>query len=289
MPPAPPVLAKDETNSLGMAFVLVPAGKFTRGSPESEPDRQEEEGPPHEVTLTRPFYLGRHEVTVAAFRRFVEEAGYQTQAERDGAGGWGYDAREQKFVGRHPAYTWRNPGYDQTDAHPVINVSWYDAVAFCEWLSKKEGRRYELPTEAEWEYACRAGTTTRFSTGDDPASLQGVANLADAAFLGKFPAASYAVGWNDSEPFAAPVGRYKPNPWGIYDLHGNVWEWCADWFERYTARAVTDPTGGPPGEHKVLRGGAYSVDPKQCRCADRYRSSPAGRNNYYGFRVVLRP
>ena len=127
-------------------------------------------------------------------------------------------------------YSWRNTGFEQTDEHPVVNVSWNDAVAFCKWLSKKEGKTYRLPTEAEWEYACRAGTTTRYYSGDDPETLAKVGNVADAALKAKFPDWKYTIKASDGYVFTAPVGKFKPNAFGLYDMHGNAWQWCADWY-----------------------------------------------------------
>ena len=138
------------------------------------------------MRITRPFYLGKYEVTVGQFRRFVDDSGYQTEAEKDGKGGWGWNETANKFE-QAPRYTWREAGFEQTDLHPVVNVSWNDAVAFAEWLGKKEGKTYRLPTEAEWEYACRAGTTTRYFCGDDPEALAEVGNVADATAREKYP------------------------------------------------------------------------------------------------------
>ncbi len=157
---------KPITNSIGMKLVLIPAGTFLMGSPDEDKDARGDETPPHPVRITRPFYLGATEVTRGQFRRFVDDAGYQTEAEKDGKGGLGWNEETKKFE-QNPRYTWQNPGFEQTDEHPVVNVTWNDAVAFAQWLSRKEGKTYRLPTEAEWEYACRAGTTTRFSNGDD--------------------------------------------------------------------------------------------------------------------------
>ena len=121
----------------------------------------------------------------------------------------------------------------------MVNVSWNDAVAFCKWLSKKEGKTYRLPTEAEWEYACRAGTTTRYYSGDDPETLAKVGNVADAAFKAKFPDWEYTIKANDGYVFTAPVGKFKPNAFGLYDMHGNAWQWCADWYgEEYYAHVA---------------------------------------------------
>ena len=150
-------------NSLGMQLAYIPAGKFGMGSPKDEPGRKDEERR-HEVRLTREFYLGVHEVTVGQFRAFVRESGYKTDSDKDGKGSWGITPNG-KFE-RDAKYDWKGPGFDQGDDHPVVDVSWNDAKAFCTWLSVKEGKSYRLPTEAEWEYACRAGTRTAYSFGD---------------------------------------------------------------------------------------------------------------------------
>ena len=191
------------TNSIGMKLVLIPAGEFMMGSAESAEEVArafrdygappaglfKDEHPQHRVRITQPFYLGVHEVTVGQFRKFVEETGYKTDAEK-GTGGIkgavGVDAKTGEF-GSSEEYSWRNAGFEQTDEHPVVNVSWNDAVAFCDWLSRKEGKTYRLPKEAEWEYACRAGTTTRYYYGDDPEGLASVGNVADATAKAKFP------------------------------------------------------------------------------------------------------
>ena len=132
----------------------------------------------------------------------------------------------------------------------MVNVSWNDAVAFCKWLSKKEGKTYRLPTEAEWEYACRAGTTTRYYSGDDPETLAKVGNVADAALKAKFPDWKYTIKANDGYVFTAPVGKFKPNAFGLYDMHGNAWQWCADWYgaDYYATSPLDDPTGPDSGD-----------------------------------------
>ena len=189
---------KQITNSIGMKLVLIPAGEFKMGSRESAEDTAaffnktygedvlkadffKDEHPQHRVRITRPFYLGKYHVTRGQFRQFVADTGYKTDAEKGekpGAYGWSMGKETFKFNER---YSWRNTGFEQTDEHPVVNVSWNDAVAFCKWLSRKEGKTYRLPTEAEWEYACRAGTTTRYYSGDDPETLAEVGNVGDAA------------------------------------------------------------------------------------------------------------
>jgi len=277
-------------NSIGMEFVLIPAGKFKMGSPESDKDAYDDEKPQHEVEITQPFYLGKYEVTVGQFKRFVQEAPYQTEAEKDGEGGWGYNADTGTFEGCKAKYTWKNPGWTQSDEHPAVNVTWNDAVAFCEWLSKKEGRKYALPTEAQWEYSCRAGTTTRYSSGDDEDSLQGVANIADQSFKEKHADASWAKSWRDGYPFTSPVGKFRPNAFGLCDMHGNVWEWCADVFDAnyYKNSPLRDPPGpaGNAGAFRVIRGGSFGFPPRNCRAASRYWYVPAVRLVFLGFRVV---
>jgi formylglycine-generating enzyme required for sulfatase activity len=177
-----------------MRLITIPAGEFDMGS--REPAKQlaesfkiearflEDQYPLHHVRISRPFYLGECEVTVGQFHTFVKDTGYTTEAEKDGKGSWGYDPSTpkpkpgQRWL-QKPELTWRNPGFPQTDKHPVVHVSWNDCKAFCDWLSRKEMRTYRLPTEAEWEYACRAGTVTPFSTGEEPESLKAYANIAD--------------------------------------------------------------------------------------------------------------
>ena len=197
------------TNSLGMKFTLIKAGEFLMGSPDTDKDAEDAEKPQHRVRITRPFYLGVHEVTRGQFRRFVDDTGYQTEAEKDGKGGWGWNEDAKKFE-QNPRYTWLNPGFEQTDLHPVVNVSWNDAVAFAEWLGRKEGKTYRLPTEAEWEYACRAGTTTRFFCGDDAEGLAEVGNVADGTAKAKYPDWTWTIAAQDGFVYTAPGGPLPP-------------------------------------------------------------------------------
>ena len=241
-----PVAARQRHESsepVGFSFVPIPSGTFEMGTatrdverikPDADwffadfvLDRRESEIPQHSVTITKPIEMSAHEVTVGQFRQFVEATGYKSTAEREGEGyGWWHG---EWLAG--PRFHWRDPGFTQTDDHPVCNVSWNDATAFCRWLSAKAGATYRLPTEAEWEYACRAGTTTLFSTGDDPNSLQGAANLADASMRQAQTSISWVVGWDDGFANTAPVGSYQPNAFGLYDMHGNAWEWCEDVYD----------------------------------------------------------
>ncbi|MBM3536191.1 MAG: formylglycine-generating enzyme family protein, partial [Alphaproteobacteria bacterium] len=178
------VNAQEIKNSVGMKLVFIPPGKFLMGSQENESGREAQEVQ-HEVELTKGFYLGTHEVTVGQFKQFVADAKFQTDGERDGKGAYGAN-EAGKIEEMHARFTWKSPGFEQTDNHPVVDVSWSDAKAFCKWLSEKEKKTYRLPTEAEWEYACRAGTKTAYVHGDDPEGLATTGNGADATARAKF-------------------------------------------------------------------------------------------------------
>ncbi len=225
--------------TLGMELKLIKPGTFLMGSPEDEAGRFDDEGPQHEVEITKAFYLGVYPVTKGQFAAFVKDDGYLTDAEKDGTGGFGFNTTQGRWE-QKPEYTWRHPGFSEEDDHPVVEVSWNDAQAFCAWLSKKEGKVYELPTEAEWEYACRAGTTTRFWCGDGDAGLHHRVNIADASLKANVdPEAaenSTFVPWDDGYTFTSPVGHFKANPWGLYDMGGNVWQWVR--------RRLRSETGG---------------------------------------------
>ena len=291
------------TNSIKMTLARIPAGEFMMGNPESNEELAKafpqydisrieglaDEKPLHKVRITKPFYLGIHEVTIHEFKQFVADASYKTEAEGDGTGGWGYNPKIAYFEGRKPEYSWRNPGFPQDDSHPVVNVSWNDAVAFCQWLSRKEGRTYHLPTEAQWEYACRAGTTTRFHNGADPEALAKVAALNDIKTAALFPQwKKYAIAASDGYEFTAPVGSFQPNAFGLFDMHGNVWEWCADWYgeDYYTKSPTLDPPGPESGGVRVRRGGSWHSWPLYMRASFRNWNSPDTRYVLVGFRVA---
>lgn len=272
-------VAKPITNTLGMKLALIQPGEFTMGNTKANPN---EDNPGHRVKLTRPYYLGVHEVTLGNFRAYVNA----TRANLPN--GVGYDPGRGGFVAAAP-FNWAMTGFPQTENHPVVNVSWEDADNFCKWLSRKEGKRYRLPTEAEWEYACRAGTETKFWCGDDEADLQGHANVSDASFRVKLPSADWTKPWNDGFPFTAPVGSFKANPFGLFDMHGNVQEWCGDWYgEKYYASSPpADPTGPTTGTTRVKRGGDFLDYALICGSAFR-RSEvpPTSRGHFIGFRVA---
>lgn len=299
------------TNSLGMAFVRVPAGSFVMGSretpealaqdyPQLEPRRFAllgDEAPLHQVRIRRTFYLGQHEVTVGQFRRFVEASGYRPESEADGTGAYGYNPqydpattrRGDAFEGRDPRYSWRNPGFAQGDDHPVVNVTWNDAQALAAWLSAREGHTYRLPTEAEWEYACRAGTRTRYPHGDDPQGLVRTANVFDEDAAVHWPRwQAQALAGHDGHAFTAPVGSYAPNAFGLYDMVGNAWEWTADWHEDdyYAHSPPDDPPGPAQGTVRVRRGGSWHTWPFYARCAFRNWNTPQTRYPLVGMRLV---
>ena len=255
----PKELTVDLGKGVQLKMVLIPAGEFKMGSGESaeataaffnktygedlvQADWFKDEHPQHRVRITKPFYLGAYHVTRGQFRQFVADTAYKTDAEKGekpGAYGWAPDGKEFGF---NEKYSWQNAGFEQTDEHPVVNVSWNDAVEFCKWLSKKESKTYRLPTEAEWEYACRAGTTTRYYSGDDPETLATVGNVADAAAKAQFPDWTWTIKANDGHVFTSPVGKFKPNAFGLYDMHGNAWQWCADWYGRNTTPSPPQTT-----------------------------------------------
>ncbi len=254
--------SKTITNSIGMELALIPPGKFLMGSPESEIEREADEQQ-HEVVITKPFHMGVHEVTQGQY---------------------------QKVIGKNPAFF--NPGGGGSPDHPVEQVLWRDAVEFCSRLSgleeeKKAGRTYRLPTEAEWEYACRAGGSTVFHFGAALSSKQ-------ANFNGAFPYGAAANG-----PYlakTAKAGSYPANAFGLHDMHGNVWEWCSDWYDEnyYKNSPREDPQGPPAGVlptgfkdfYRVARGGCWLDEARGCRAAYRFRFMPSDPYRLVGFRVV---
>jgi formylglycine-generating enzyme required for sulfatase activity len=230
-------IPKANAKSIGMEFVLIPAGSFIMGSPQSEKGRMRDENQ-HEVTISRPFYMQTTEVT-------------QSQ--------W------EKVIGDNPSY-FKNCG----DDCPVDNVSWNDAQEFISMLNQIENTtKYRLPTEAEWEYACRAGTETAYSFNE----------------VNKLGEYAWYRGNSDNQP--QPVMQKMPNPWGLYDMYGNVWEWCLDWYGDYPSKSVIDQKGLDKGEYRVLRGGSWNSPAKYLRSAFRGRSNPDYRfGRQGGFRIV---
>jgi len=274
---------KTLTNSLGMKFVKIPSGSFMMGSGISASEVEnrygggekhyKDEHPQHRVNLSKPFYMQTTEVTVGQWRSFVRETGYKSEAE---TGGGAYVWTGSKWEKKEDAY-WDNPGFDQGDNSPVTCVSWNDAQAFIKWLNRKEGKTYRLPTEAEWEYAARAGTKTPFYTGDCLSTEQ-------ANYDGNYPGKACSKGTYREKTIR--VGTFSPNPWGLYDMHGNVWEWCHDWYGDYSSGSVTDPTGPSSGSDRVSRGGSWNFNARFCRSANRNRPPPGLGDNDLGFRLA---
>ncbi|HTF32005.1 MAG TPA: formylglycine-generating enzyme family protein [Flavitalea sp.] len=263
----------------------IEAGTFIMGSSDEDTLAGAPEKPRRTIEIKEPFYLGLTTVTLQQFRVFIEETGYKTVAESDGIGGHGYNKEKYKFEGLFPQYTWKHTGWVQTPYHPVVNISWIDATKFCEWLSKKTGRTVRLPEEEEWEYACRAGTTSLFYTGDDPLSLKGYANVADDALREKADTNSINKSnrpfpFNDGFPFTSPVRSFKPNPWGLYDMIGNVYQIC---------NGVFSLTEGARQYNNVVRGGSYNSGPEFLRCAFRGSVKSSSKYSYTGFRIAVTP
>ena len=230
-------------------LVFIPPGTMRMGSPESDPDRWEGEIPQTMVTISRGFWMGAREVSQFEFELVM---------------GW----NPSSFTG--------------DPSRPVESVTWFEAAAYCTARTQQErqagrippGTKYRLPTEAEWEYACRAWTSTRFSYGDDPGGMS---------------ASEYVWNVANSAGATQPVGQKLPNVWGLYDMHGNVWEWCEDWWGEYRGDSVIDPHGPPTGTSRVIRGGDWSLEASACRSACRYRAAIDHWSNCIGFRVVLAP
>lgn len=256
-------------------MVVVPAGSFMMGSPSHEQGPFEEEGPVHQVRIARPFAVGVYEVTVSQFGRFVEETGHATG---DSCHLWTGKGMGEMMNG----FGWRNPGFGQGGGHPVTCVNWDDARAYAEWLSRSTGERYRLLSEAEWEYAARAGTRTARWWGEGESGQCIHANGADAG-----AGFSWGIGCSDGHPRTAPVGSYKANAWGLYDVLGNVREWTEDCWNGSYAGAPGDGSAWEHGNcaHRVLRGGSWDGKPKNLRSAIRSRNR-VGRGDDVGIRVA---
>jgi len=302
----PKELTLDLGDKVTLKLVQIPAGKFTMGSPEEEKKAAAKEAVAtgiaeaaatdafkdevqHEVTISKPFYMGVTHVTVDQFAAFVKDSGYKTDAEKAGWG-IGFEIKDGQFAFKKmDGCSWRNPSFDQKGDHPVVQVSWNDAKAFCEWLSKKSGKTVVLPTEAQWEYACRAGTKTAYPWGDNPDDGKGWANCSDQSLKKKIPNQKDwpFFSWDDGYVFTAPVASFKANAFGLYDMNGNACQWCQDRYGDYEKGAVTDPTGAETGGLRVLRGGSWGYSPRLCRSACRLRYVPGHRSDGHGFRVAV--
>ncbi|QOC21511.1 SUMF1/EgtB/PvdO family nonheme iron enzyme [Wenzhouxiangella sp. AB-CW3] len=273
----------------GPTMVVIPAGSFMMGSPEGEDDRMNNEGPRHRVNFERGFAMSQTEVTVGEFRAFVQDTGHVTDAERAG-GSRVYDLRSGR-MDRESGINWRHDyaGDDADDDLPVLHVSWNDAVAYVEWLAEQTGRPYRLPSEAEFEYALRAGTQTPYWWGegspDEP--VENVTGDRDQSPTGARWNVAFRR-YNSGFWGPAPVGSLEANPFGLYDMGGNVMEWVEDcWHDSYV-RAPGDGSAwvNPGCSRRVIRGGAWSSTPAMSRSAFRLSSAPDGTDMRVGFRVA---
>ncbi len=274
-------------NSLDQAFTFVAPGQFRMGSPETEASRARSEYP-RMVRITRGFWIARTEVTRGQFAAFVDETGYRTDAERQG---WAHSLQRDGRWQRVDGLTWRDPGFGQTNDHPVVCVSFIDARAFCRWLGRKEDRTYRLPTEAQWEFACRAGSGDAYHWGNDGDHAMALSNTADATWTNRYRG-STGFDWSDGYLFTSPVADFEANAWGLFDCHGNVQEWCQDRYGPYDPDDVVDPRGHGPADRedrspRVLRGGSFAAGPASSRSAHRDASAPDSRFVTFGFRIVL--
>ncbi len=280
-------------------FVLIRGSEFTMGSPETEVGRDAAKAfyqsfglnyseTQHQVKVND-FYMSKYEVTVAEFRRFIAETHYPTDAEK-GGDSWVWNGSEAVLT---KGVNWRygvsgriRPKSE--DNHPVVHVSWNDAVEYCRWLSEKTGKWYRLPTEAEWEYACRAGSRTPFNTGENIKTAQ-------ANYDGNRPYNNNRRGQYRAR--TVPVDTFAPNAWGLYNMHGNVWEWCDDvysgtYYDECKAKGLVENPGGPApekGSNRVIRGGSWNFSAEFCRSASRLGHPPGLRNLNVGFRPVFVP
>ena len=303
-------VAVEAKNVLGMTLVLIPPGEFLMGStpeqvehalqwlkalPRAAPGEAErirnEEQPQHRVVFPRPFRIGRTEVTVGQYRRFVETTRYVTETERFGGGN---SSKVDETAPAKRTALWNDPGYTISDDSPATQLTWNDMIVFCNWLSREDHREpcyqqndggswtrhpnakgYRLPTAAEWEFACRAGSTTHYSFGDDVAALD------DYAWFNRTAEKGAEIG-------ARPVATKLPNPFGLYDMHGNVWERCQDFHDPnwYGKSPSLDPHGPDVGGNRIVRGAGWHYFDLHCRSAYRNNYSPLARTGNTGFRVV---
>ena len=260
-------------------MVVIPAGSFTMGSPANEEGRYNKEGPQHRVSIPRSFALGKYEVTKAEFAAFVHETGRDAQ---------GCLIRDDGKWKDDDSKSWRNPGYTQSDSHPVVCVNWDDAKAYARWLSRKTGKEYRLPSESEWEYAARASTTTARYWGDYPDSACGYANVHDRTSKSEnnFHWANHEC--DDGYAQTAPVGRFQANRFGPHDMLGNVWEWTEDCLNDSYSGAPTNGRAWITGEchRRVVRGGSWGGQPRNLRSAIRIGDGTGDRYYNNGFRVA---
>jgi len=260
-------------------MVVIYSAGFNMGSPESEDGRGDDEGPVHSVKIAA-FAIGKTEITRGQFAIFVKKTRY-------GTGDKCWTLEKGKFEQRKGS--WREPGFPQNDNDPAVCINWNDAQAYAKWLSRKTGRKYRLPTEAEWEYAARGDTDTARYWGNNPDEACAYANGADKTAQAQIQGAtSWSVhGCTDGFAYTAPVGHFKPNAFGLYDMLGNVWEWTGDIYHvNYQGAPIDGSAWQGGGDKRLLRGGSWNNSPRDMRAAVRYKSDPGLRFSSFGFRVV---
>ncbi len=294
-----PAACIDEQGDLAPAMVVLPPGHLFMGTPKNEIVRFGDEEPQHWVTIRKPFALGSCEISVGQFRRFVEETGYVTEAEKPDAEGCNvWDSALKKYEPRKGSH-WRQPGFPQTDNHPVVCVTHADALAYANWLSQRTGSRYRLPTEAEWEYAVRATPAidrhryaARYWGNDSEGKQQcDYANGADQSAQSISAKDWTLADCNDGYAYTAPVASFRPTMLGLYDLLGNVWEWTADCWHMYYTGAPADGSAWLEANQgdcsrRVVRGGSWYVDPQFLRSANRFSYTSVDAFNIQGFRLA---
>ncbi len=266
----------------GPQMISLSTGSFWMGSSQDEAGRAGDEGPRHQAKITKPFAISRYEITVAEFRRFADSTGYRTDAELDGgcfyfAGGWQ----------PAPDKDWRAPpGFDQEPNHPVVCVSFNDAMAYVRWLAQQTGHPYRLPTEAEWEYAARAGSDSSRPWGDDPDKACAVANVADRTLKQHHPGDWPEHDCSDGYAYTAPVGSFGANAFGLHDIIGNVWEWTCSGYSDHYSGVEEQCTVAVQSVPRVFRGGSWYNFPAWARSATRSAFAPGFRAAILGFRVA---
>jgi formylglycine-generating enzyme required for sulfatase activity len=279
-------------NDIPVDYISIRPGSFQMGCRRMDNACRKDQQK-HAVTITKAFLIKKTEITVGEFREFVSATGYQTDAEKDGSCEFFGEADNIQSSGSN----WGNLNFDQADSHPVVCVSWNDAIAYANWLSEQRGLSkcyngdkwdqsctgYRLPTEAEWEYAGRGGLEgMRYPWGDG--YICGKMNYCEA----KCPSSWNHTGCDDGFANTAPVGSFEANGFGLHDMSGNVWEWTWDWYEKVIPEEpVTNPIGPSTGQHRTIRGGGWESHPYNCRLAKRQWDVPAYRSNFLGFRLVV--
>ena len=315
-----------ESNSIGIEMVSIKSGEFEMSTGGESRELRDlyfplcntnalinEENSSFKAVLTKGFFISQNEITVGQFKEFVKSTGYKTEAEKSGKGIVAFNPTKhdkswakgqwKHFFETDKTKNWKNPGFPQDDFHPVVGVSWNDAKAFCNWLSKKEGKKYRLPTEAEWEYTCRAGTKTFFSFGDKIRDvIHTKANIGNVELEKKYPDMIQRQ-WlldikkekGDKFLFTAPVGSFPANQWGLNDMHGNVWEWCEDYYNQFTYKQFNKKTAtdllntkkeNEFAELRIVRGGSWYNGPMVVRSAARGFFDAPDAASYIGFRIV---